>query len=491
MAGALPMVFSSPVFLFLFLPLTLGTYFLCPRPLKNLWLLLASLLFYSWGEPALVLVMIASIAMNYVLGLGIEFARPRGLAQGVVLLAVVLNLGLLIHFKYVEFFVENINSLLISFDVRPIKVKDVVMPIGISFFTFQAMSYVIDVYRRTGQVERNPINMGLYIALFPQLIAGPIVRYHDVAAQIVHRAVSREGFAEGVRRFVLGLGKKVLIANTVAVTADAVFEIPNHQLSASMAWLGILCYTLQIYFDFSGYSDMAIGLGRMFGFCFLENFNYPYIAGSITDFWRRWHISLSSWFREYLYIPLGGNRRGPLRTYLNLLTVFFLCGLWHGASWNFVIWGLFHGSFLVIERRGLLSALERCWVPLRHTYVLLTVMVGWIFFRAVDVAHAWAFLSAMAGGGGATTTEYHVGLYLNPGVMLAIVCGCLGAMPLLPAWTNWTTKLAESRPATLLRLWWLDAIHRFAGVVALGMVLLASMAQLAASTYNPFIYFRF
>lgn len=484
------MVFSSPVFLFLFLPLTLGTYLICPRALRNSWLLLVSLLFYAWGEPALVLVMMASIAMNYGLGLAVERFRQRDAARWVVLLAVVLNLGLLVHFKYLEFIVENINSLLVAWNVRPIKVKDVTLPIGISFFTFQALSYVIDVYRGQGRVERNPVNMGLYIALFPQLIAGPIVRYHDVAAQIVKRVVTREGFAEGVRRFIIGLGKKVLIANTVAMAADAIFEIPNHQLSLSTAWLGIICYTLQIYFDFSGYSDMAIGLGRMFGFQFLENFNYPYIAASVTDFWRRWHISLSSWFREYLYIPLGGNRHGALRTYVNLLTVFLLCGLWHGASWNFVVWGLFHGSFLVAERRGLVDLLGRVGAPLRHAYVLLVVMVGWVFFRAVDFSHALAVLGAMSGLNQAQSAEFHVGLYLNPGIVLAIVAGCLGAMPIVPEWSRWTSRLTAQGPGGWpTRLF--DATYHLAGVAALCCVLVACMAQLAASTYNPFIYFRF
>ncbi len=344
------MLFSSPVFLFGFLPLLLVFYFLCPKSLRNVLLLLASLWFYAWGEPSLVVLMLISTAMNYGLGCWVDVTRERPASKWILAFAVALNLSFLVYYKYAGFLIDSLNSLLAFVGTPSLGRPEVTLPIGISFYTFQAMSYVIDVYRGQAQAERNPINVALYIALFPQLIAGPIVRYTDVAAQIKVRSIDRDSFAYGIQRFIVGLGKKMLIANSAASVADAAFEIPDNQLSLAVAWLGILCYTVQIYFDFSGYSDMAIGLGRMFGFKFLENFNYPYIAKSVTDFWRRWHISLSTWYRDYLYIPLGGNRCAPWRVSLNLMIVFVLCGLWHGASWNFAIWGIYHGSFLMLER---------------------------------------------------------------------------------------------------------------------------------------------
>jgi len=347
------MLFSEPVFVFLFLPLLLLGYALTPRAAQNTLLLLASLLFYAWGEGFFVLVMLGSIAFNYLVGLLLEAGRGRRrLRPLALLLGVAGNLALLIVFKYAGFLVTNLNLLLAGLKLPALPVPALHLPIGISFFTFQAMSYVIDVYRDRIPVQKHPLRIALYIALFPQLIAGPIVRYQHIARQLTRRVVTRPGLAEGIRRFILGLGKKMLLANVLAVPVDKIFAIPAHQLTTSVAWLGVVCYALQIYFDFSGYSDMAIGLGRMFGFRFLENFRYPYLARTITDFWRRWHISLSSWFRDYVYIPLGGNRRGPLRTYRNLVIVFLLCGLWHGASWTFVAWGLFHGLFLAIERLG-------------------------------------------------------------------------------------------------------------------------------------------
>ena len=332
------MLFSSPVFLFVFLPLLLAAYFIAPRLLHNSVLLIASLLFYTWGEPRLVGVMLMAIAANYLLGLWVQRVRLTRAGPYVASLAVTFNLGVLGYFKYSEFFISNVIALLPTWTT------------GISFYIFQAMSYVIDVYRGTTAAQRNPLNLALYVVFFPQLIAGPIVRYVDVAHELDSRAVDLADFAHGMRRFVTGLGKKMLIANSCAAVADVLFAAPPQQLPANVAWLGLICYSLQIYFDFSGYSDMAIGLGRMFGFHFVENFNYPYAAQSITDFWRRWHISLSSWFRDYLYIPLGGNRCGLWRTAFNLVIVFLLCGLWHGAEWTFVVWGAVHGCLLIVER---------------------------------------------------------------------------------------------------------------------------------------------
>jgi alginate O-acetyltransferase complex protein AlgI len=333
------MVFSSPVFLFLFLPIVLGIYFILPRFMRNCWLLVMSLLFYTWGEHLFTLVMLASIAMNYLSGLLIDRFRGGRGANHVLWASVAANLVLLICYKYSDFLLANLNVLLIAAHWQPLHEKPTHLPIGISFFTFHAISYVIDVHRGNARVQKNFLNFALYESLFPQLVAGPIIRYQDIADQIDRRRETLSGFAYGVIRFITGLSKKMLIANVLAVSADEIFALPSGGLSTSVAWLGAICYALQIYFDFSGYSDMAVGLGHMFGFRFVENFNYPYVSRSIQEFWRRWHISLSTWFRDYLYIPLGGNRVSPRRIYLNLIIVFFLCGLWHGASWNFVIWG--------------------------------------------------------------------------------------------------------------------------------------------------------
>jgi alginate O-acetyltransferase complex protein AlgI len=332
-----PLLFSSNIFLHLFLPFLLGVYFLVPRSWRNVVLLAASLFFYAWGEPRLVLVMLGSTVLNYRLGCWIGRARETPQGRRILAMGIAANLAILASFKYSTFIVECINPLWAGLFGSSLEVPEIVLPIGISFYTFQAMAYLIDVARGDTEAEQNPINLSLYIAMFPQLIAGPIVRYTQVADRLHDRTESVDQFAEGIRRFIIGLGKKILIANSAAAAADAIFNIPDSGLTFVVAWLGLACYTLQIYFDFSGYSDMAIGLGRMFGFKFPENFRYPYTAQSVSEFWRRWHISLSSWFRDYLYIPLGGNRGSSLRISCNLVIVFLLCGLWHGASMNFVI----------------------------------------------------------------------------------------------------------------------------------------------------------
>jgi len=483
------MLFSSTVFVFLFLPLVLGLYFALGRRARNLVLLASSLLFYAWGEKLLVGLMLLSITANY--GFGRWLGRAGGRGKLIVALAVAFNIGLLVFFKYADWLwlslqgEPGIGAWISSPGLRKLLLTEeggVRLPIGISFFTFQALSYVIDVYRRQAEVQKDPIDFALYIALFPQLIAGPIVRYHDVASQIISRIVTRELFAEGVRRFVIGLGKKMLVANVAARVADDVFAIPGGELPAAVAWLGVVCYTIQIYFDFSGYSDMAIGLGRMFGFRLLENFNYPYVSKSITEFWRRWHISLSSWFRDYLYIPLGGNRRGPARTYFNLVCVFLLCGLWHGAAWNFLAWGLFHGCFLVLERLGLGRWLEARHAAVRHAYVLLAVMLGWVLFRAPSLGHALDYLAAMSFLQAGDALTHTPELWLDPVVVLALLAGVIGSTPWLPRLAH---GLAE--PGRELRRTALGAL----GLVLLMGVLLLSALELSAGTYNPFIYFRF
>jgi alginate O-acetyltransferase complex protein AlgI len=480
-------LFTEPTFLFLFLPLLLALYFL-KRPhasYANWLLLVASVIFYAKGGGAFTWLMLGSILFNYWMAIGVERAKAHSVsrAQTLVGVAVAINLIVLGIFKYANFFVDNVNAAIEAFHGSPLMVPRVLLPIGISFFTFHAISYVVDVYRGDATAQKSPVHAALYLLLFPQLIAGPIIRYRLIADQLARRIVTLDDFAEGVRRFVIGLGKKVLIANIVAGPADKIFSAPIAQLDAGHAWLAVVCYTLQIYFDFSGYSDMAIGLGRMFGFRFPENFRWPYIADTVQDFWRRWHMSLSSWFRDYLYVPLGGSRVSPARMYRNLVTVFFLCGLWHGASWNFVIWGLFHGTFLVVERLGLAAAVKRLWAPLRHAYLLIVVMVGWVFFRADTLPDAVAFLRAMFGLTAAIQrTPFTLAWYLTPELLLALAAGVVGSAPITPALGRWRAALGDRWRAVGL-----DAIS----TAALMLILVASIMQMAARTYNPFIYFRF
>ncbi len=475
------MLFGSAVFLFLFLPVVLLLHRLSPRAVRNGLLLVASLLFYAWGEPRFVLVMIALLAGDYFLGRLVDARRGRAGGRAALGLAIAFNLVPLAFYKYAGFLWDNLRAVVGEWlpELDPIP-----LPIGISFFTFQAMSYLVDVYRRDAPVQRNPIDFALYVSMFPQLIAGPIVRYRDVAAQLARRLVTRDGFAYGVRRFVIGLGKKLLVADVVGRTADEIFGLESGALSTGTAWLGAICYTFQIYYDFSAYSDMAIGLGRMLGFRFRENFDYPYASRSVTEFWRRWHISLSSWFRDYLYVPLGGNRSGRARTLRNLVIVFFLCGLWHGAAWTFVVWGLYHGALLVIERVGLHAQVERLPSILRRAYVLLAVVVGWVLFRSETFAGALAHLQAMfAPTAGAPV--YAPGLYLDPLLTTVLVVAAVGSAPLWPAVARWRERLVARGAGAA------DGLLELAQVAVLGAVLLASLLQLSAGTYSPFIYFRF
>ncbi len=483
------MVFSSIAFLFGFLPITILLYFSVPQRYKNHVLLTVSLIFYAWGEMGYVLLMLLSIAVNWLIGLGIAEKKKGGTsARGVLAIGVFLNLLPLAFFKYGNFVIDNTNQLLTSVDWPSIEISSLHLPIGISFFTFQAISYIIDVYRDEATVQNRVVNLALYISLFPQLIAGPIVRYHDIAREISNRTTRIEDISSGTLRFVAGLGKKVLIANTMGSVADQIFSLPMEHVSTGLAWIGIIAYTLQIYFDFSGYSDMAIGLGRIFGFHFLENFNYPYISRSIQEFWRRWHISLSSWFRDYLYIPLGGSKVGSARTYFNLLIVFFLCGLWHGASWNFVFWGLFHGSFLVLERLGLNRILSYCPVVLRHVYTLLVVMIGWVFFRAETLEQSFAYTGRLF--------DFKKVLYLNADLFatmnqqfyITLVIAILLSTPLTRnLLIRMDNKLKPSGPNQAL-LYTSKGLFISAWII---LILGVSTAQLLTSGYNPFLYFRF
>ncbi|MCT4777834.1 MULTISPECIES: MBOAT family O-acyltransferase [Exiguobacterium] len=477
------MLFSSTVFLFYFLPIVLGLYFISPRPIKNTILLVASLFFYAWGEPRFVLIMLASIAMNYVFGLLVD--RDRHHEKKIKLwmtLMVLGNLGMLGVFKYASFFVENVNSVL-GFSLND---PEIPLPLGISFFTFQAMSYVIDVYRKDGQVQRNIFDLALYVSFFPQLIAGPIVRYQTVADEIVDRRETIDDFVSGIQRFVIGLGKKMILANSAGYVADQIFGMPAGEMSTTLAWIGIIAYSLQIYFDFSGYSDMAIGLGRMFGFHFLENFNYPYISRSVSEFWRRWHMSLGSWFRDYVYIPLGGNRQGEWKTYRNLAVVWFLTGIWHGASWTFIAWGVYYGVFIMLERAFLGKWLKAMPSWLSLSFTLFVVIIGWVFFRADDFPYAIAYLQTMFGLHGGPLFDQQALYYLvQYGVVLLVAIIAATPIPRIVVGKFLSQELDDTKTTATRRI---VGLVRVSGVLVLFFL---SISYIVSSTFNPFIYFRF
>lgn len=466
------MVFSSTIFLCVYLPLVLLGYYICPKKGRNLFLLIVSLVFYAWGEPKYVFLMIFSILVNYIFGRLMDKNRGRQKRMKLLLvLSVVIDLGLLSVFKYTDFVITNVNAIFgSSFDLL-----NIALPIGISFYTFQAMSYTIDVYRNDVRVQKNLIDFGMYITMFPQLIAGPIVRYADVQDQLADRSVTTADFSEGIMRFVVGLGKKVLLANQMGAVWSEIYALGG-DVSALMAWTGAIAYTFQIYFDFSGYSDMAIGLGRMFGFKFPENFRYPYQSVSITDFWRRWHITLSTWFKEYLYIPLGGNRRGLARQALNLLIVWSLTGFWHGAGWNFVMWGLYYFVILFIEKLFLLKALDKLPKFFRHVYALLLIIIGWVIFASDDVSVLLPYLGSMFGANGAVG-GMDVYTLLTKAVLLIICCIASTELPkrlFLSAMGAMNEKAAFTLKSVLT-----------IALLALSMILLIG------DSYNPFLYFRF
>ncbi|MEZ5285694.1 MAG: MBOAT family O-acyltransferase [Vicinamibacterales bacterium] len=448
--------------------------------------MVASVLFYMRDGGAFTWVILVAIGINGAAALGIDRLRGSRAAARLLAATVTLNLVSLATFKYGGFLTDNLNVVLGGAGVGALPQPDLLLPIGISFFTFHSISYLVDVHRQQAAAQKGAIGTALYLLFFPQLIAGPIIRYHEIAAQIAARPHDLDGFTLGVRRFIVGLAKKLLIAGIVARPADAVFAMPPAELSAAHAWLGVVCYTLQIYFDFSGYSDMAIGLGHMFGFTFPENFRYPYIARSVQEFWKRWHMTLSAWFRDYLYIPLGGNRRRPARVYLNLTLVFFLCGLWHGASWTFVVWGLLHGLFLVIERMGLGAWLERQPRAVGHTYTLLIVMVTWVFFRAETLAGAGAVLAAMAGLGTAAATPFAPSWYLTPELLAVLVAGIIGSTPIVPVLQQRLAHAGGGDGEPVLRQPW-----AIAAAVLLVALLGTSLTQVALGAFTPFIYFRF
>lgn len=471
------MVFSSLLFLFYFLPIGLGLYYAVPRKFKNLTLFCLSLFFYAWGEPVYIVLMIFSSIVDYTHGMLIEkYRSKKQIAKLFVLSSVMINLGLLAFFKYGDFFIINLNMILGT----NLATLDLPLPIGISFYTFQTMSYSIDVYRGDAPVQKSFIAFATYVTLFPQLIAGPIVRYRTIAHQLNERFESMDQFALGVKRFVVGLGKKVLLANNIGLLWSEIQNTSPPELSILTAWLGIIAFGFQIYFDFSGYSDMAIGLGHMFGFRFLENFNYPYISRSITEFWRRWHISLGTWFRDYLYIPLGGNRKLGFGLYRNLFIVWLLTGFWHGASWNFMFWGLYFGILIAVEKLILLKLLDRVPALFRHVYVLVIVTLGWVLFVFDSFPAGISYLQVMFGLSGNALWDTQFLYYLATNAILLTVL-VIGATPLPNSIWERASSYLHSRKIGGMVL--VPAFYM--------LVILASTAYLVDASYNPFLYFRF
>lgn len=472
------MLFSSNVFLFGFLPCCLLLYFLTPRKLKNYTLLAFSLLFYAWGGPALLLVLLSVVAVDYVAAMAIGSKRLEGNKagqRGALIAAVVLNLGTLIYYKYTGLFLETANTLL----NLGINIPDIVLPIGVSFYIFQALSYVIDVYRKQVPPQKNPLLLLLYVSMFPQLVAGPIVRYKDIAEQIKERTITLEGVTYGMERFILGLFKKLVIADSMGALADTVYGTADP--STPIAWLGALAYMLQIYYDFSAYSDMAIGLGRIFGFRFLENFNYPYISQSITEFWRRWHMSLGNWFRDYVYIPLGGNRVSVSRHILNIVIVWALTGIWHGASWTFMLWGLYFAVFLMLEKYLLKNVLKKAPAGLCVFYTLVIVFFSWVLFRAESFDVLVSMLTALFSFSADSAAWGQASMYLQS-YLPYFALGVVFAMPVYPKLRERVTAIESPQVRFAIRCVW---------YVALLAIFAVSMMFMAHSSYTPFIYFKF
>ena len=498
------MLFSSLLFIYLFLPFTLLFFYISKEKLQNLVLLVASLVFYAWGGPSLASVLVGSILINYFSGRMIGNSKSKRVRKNWLILGLFLNLGLLVTFKYTHFFVDNINALTNLFGAHPVLLKKIILPLGISFFTFKAISYLISVYRGETEAQKNFIDLSLYISLFPQLIAGPISRYNDLAPQLKPggRTLTFEKFASGINRFVLGLAKKTLIANTFAAVADQVFGTPYAQMNSPLAWLGIICFALQIYYDFSGYTDMAIGLGRMLGFTFVENFNFPYISKSLREFWKRWHISLSTWFRDYLFLPIAysTSRKLPKERYWGIRSdkliylagtaiTFFLCGFWHGPTWNFIIWGMLHGIFLITEQAGFGKFLKKLHPSLQHLYLILFLLISWVFFRTDTFRDSITYIGIMFGASANPVNWPQFSSFFNLELIVTGIIGILGC-------TTTFTKIANLRSSN--RVFGENILSRITfytgniGNLLFIMILLFLVTvQMTAGTINPFIYFRF
>lgn len=475
------MIFSSFVFLFFFLLITVGAYYILPKKAGNFILVITSLIFYAWGEPIYVTIMIFSILFNWITGILIHKAKEKNaekdkhsaLEKLLIVFCCIVNLGALSFFKYTNFFIDNANSI---FNLA-IEFMEITLPIGISFYTFQTLSYVIDVYKGTVKVQKNLIDFAAFVTMFPQLIAGPIVRYSDIETQLKVRTESFEKMSKGIIRFTVGLGKKVLLANKAGAIWDSVFSHLGNDMTLPMAWLGAIAFTFQIYFDFSGYSDMAIGLGYMFGFDFPENFNYPYISKSITEFWRRWHITLSSWFKEYVYIPLGGNRKGKIRQIINLFIVWALTGLWHGASWNFVLWGIYFFVLLMAEKLLLLKVFKKIPQIFSRIYSLFFIIIGWIIFACTTLSDIFVYLKCMFTG---SLTSDLTGYLLRTNAIILIIM-CIASTPV--------PKVLAKKVASKLKL--SPEAKFILKAVACSIVFILSIAYLTGDSYNPFLYFRF
>lgn len=466
------MLFSSLTFIYIFLPIVCSIYFLFRRDLQNYILLIASILFYAWGEPCYLAIMLLTILINYFGANYIDHTQKELHRKLILIITIFLNLSFLFYFKYFNFVLDNIHRLFKT----NIEFIDVIMPIGISFYTFQALSYLIDVYRGDVKAQKDIYKLSLYICLFPQLIAGPIVKYHDIEKQLDTRNVRFEQVVYGFKRFIIGLAKKILIANTLGAVVDKIFNQPVEQLDILTTWLGAVAYSLQLFFDFSGYSDMAIGLGSVFGFKFLENFNYPYISKSITEFWHRWHISLSSWFKNYLYIPLGGNKVSQKRTYFNLLIVFLATGIWHGTSWTFIVWGLWHGLFIIFEKATGFYKKEGnfCITVSKHLYTILIFIIGWVIFRSENINYAYTYIKTMFGLENPAKVLYKLEYYIDNIEIIAFIIGIICSIPIFKKILNIKHKMI----LFLINIWLIT-------------LFIISTASITASTYNPFIYFRF
>jgi alginate O-acetyltransferase complex protein AlgI len=484
------MIFSSPVFIFIFLPIVLGIYFLLDKKFRNLFILISSLFFYAWGEYVFVILLMYSICVNYIAGILISRSLEKqktSTAKVILSMGIILNLTVLLFYKYIHFLVASISHLGININYD---FSGIALPLGISFFTFKSISYLIDVFRKTVKSEQNLINLGMYISLFPQLIAGPIGRYVDISKEIEERVVTLEIFETGITRFITGLAKKVIIANNIGFIVDKVFAIPAIELSSALSWIGIVCYTLQIYYDFSGYSDMAIGLGKMFGFNFKENFDHPYISTSVQEFWKRWHISLATWFRDYLFFPLAVSISWKISSKRILflkkdhfifisasIVTWFLTGLWHGASWNFVVWGLFHGTFLVIEKVNKFKLNSKLNI-LRRFYLLIIVMVGWVIFRAESLEYSMIYIKRLFILSSGTNNYPY--LYFNNYIIIIICIAIIFTTPVI----QFLNKKAQ---IIGLKNSWVTILSRSFYII----IFITSLMEMAQATYNPFIYFKF
>ena len=466
------MLFSSMTFVFMFLPIVCISYLFIRNDIRNSLLLVASIIFYAWGEPNYLVIMLSTIIINYWGARLLDKYRSK--AKLILSATILLDLSFLFYFKYFDFVITNINHITSA----NIPLHKIIMPIGISFYTFQAISYLIDVYRKETTVQKDIYKLALYITLFPQLVAGPIIKYHDIDKQIEKRSITLKKVSLGVKRFIIGLSKKMLIANTMGAVADKIFTQSPENFDPFISWIGAIAYSLQLYYDFSGYSDMAIGLGLIFGFRFLENFNYPYISKSITEFWRRWHISLSTWFKEYLYIPLGGNRISPQRTYINLFIVFLATGIWHGANWTFVVWGLWHGAFIIFEKatnwHKKLGSIKLSIA--HHIYTIFIFVIGWVIFRADNIGYAYEYIKNMFGMIDLGQEYYHFAYYIDNLEIITFIVAIICATPVF---------------SKMLYIPFSKKVQRATVNIWLGILFLLSASSIAASTYNPFIYFRF